>query len=233
MADPLAVSPNLIPAPEPGGEFSFKQMIPTLVFDVAMPIVAFNVLVHYGVSTLWALVAGGLFPALNNLRVWVKSRRLEPLGIIVMTFLVIGTAASLISGSVFFALIKESFLTATFGFICLGSLMTERPLMFYINRQFVAGDDPVRLEWWNGLWEYPAFSTSDTSPQARARRGGDSSTLSYQTCKRPTNGRSVAARRTRFADSQTPGNYWNRVVTAGILKQQAVRFRFKRTIELT
>ena len=29
--------------------------------------------------------------------------------------------------------------------------------MFYINRQFVAGDDPVRLEWWNGLWQYPNF----------------------------------------------------------------------------
>jgi intracellular septation protein A len=151
MADPLAINP------EPAGGFSFKQMLPTLVIDVAMPIVAFNLLTSYGVSTLWALVAGGLFPAINNLRVWVKSRRLEPLGIIVMTFLVIGTAASLISGSVFFALIKESFLTATFGFICLGSLLADRPLMFYINRQFVAGDDPVRLEWWNGLWQYPNF----------------------------------------------------------------------------
>jgi hypothetical protein len=127
------------------------------VFDVAMPIIAFNVLVHYGVSTLLALVAGGVFPAINNIRVWIKSRRLEPLGIIVMTFLAIGTAASLISGSVFFTLIKESFLTATFGFICLGSLLAERPLMFYINRQFVAGDDPAKLAWWNGLWEFPRF----------------------------------------------------------------------------
>jgi intracellular septation protein A len=151
MADPLAINP------EPAGGFSFKQMLPTLVFDVAMPIIAFNVLTRYSVSTLWALVAGGLFPASNNLRVWAKSRRLEPLGLIVMTFLVIGTAASLISGSVFLALIKESFLTATFGFICLGSLLAERPLMFYINRQFIAGDDPVRLEWWNGLWQYPNF----------------------------------------------------------------------------
>ena len=150
MADPLAISP------EPAGG-SFKQMRPTLVFDVAMPIVAFNVLTRYGVSTLWALVVGGFFPASNNLRFWAKSRRLEPLGIIVMTFLVIGTAASLISGSVFVALIKESFLTATFGFICLGSLLAERPLIFDINRQFVAGDDPVRLEWWNGLWQYPNF----------------------------------------------------------------------------
>jgi len=150
MTDPLAISP------EPAGG-SFKPMLPTLVFDVVMPIVTFNVLTHYRVSTLWALVAGGFFPASNNLRVWAKSRRLEPLGIIVMTFLVIGTVASLISGSVFFALIKESFLTATFGFICLGSLLAERPLMFYINRQFVVGDDPVRLDWWNGLWQYPHF----------------------------------------------------------------------------
>jgi hypothetical protein len=150
--DPLAVNP------EPPGNFSFAQMIPTLVVDVAMPIISFNLLIHYGVSTLWALAAGGLFPASNNIRVWIKTRKLEPLGIIVMSFLVVGTAASLISGSVFFALIKESFLTAAFGFICLGSLLAERPLMFYLNRQFVAGDDPVRLAWWNGLWdEFPNF----------------------------------------------------------------------------
>src|SRR5215471_5437523 len=97
MADPLAINP------EPTGGFSFKQMLPTLVFDVAMPIIAFTVLTRYGVSTLWALVAGGIFPAANNLRVWATSRRLEPLGIIVMTFLAIGTVASLISGSVFAA----------------------------------------------------------------------------------------------------------------------------------
>jgi intracellular septation protein A len=132
-------------------------MLPTLVFDVAMPIVAFNALTGYGVSKLWALAAGGLFPAINNLRSWIKSRRLEPLGIIVMAFLAIGTATSLISGSVFFALIKESFLTAAFGLICLGSLLLERPLMFYIIRQFVAGDDPARLAWWNGLWSDPGF----------------------------------------------------------------------------
>ena len=151
MTDPLAINP------EPAGRFSFVEMLPTLVFDVAMPIVVFYVLTRCHVSTLWALVASGLSPAINALRVWVKSRRLQPLGMIVMTLLAIGTAASLISGSVFFALIKESFLTATFGFICLGSLFAARPLMFYINRQFVAGDDSVRLEWWNGLWQYPNF----------------------------------------------------------------------------
>ncbi|HUH85013.1 MAG TPA: VC0807 family protein [Stellaceae bacterium] len=145
------------PAPSPAPRFSFAQMLPTLIFDVAMPIVIFNLLSAYGVPTLWALVAGGLSPAVNNIRIWVKSRRLEPLGIIVMAFLTIGTATSLITGSVFFTLIRESFLTATFGLICLGSLFAERPLLFYIMRQFVAGDDPQRIAWWNGLWEVPQF----------------------------------------------------------------------------
>ena len=165
MADP-AINSDPIPSPEPGAPFSFMQMLPTLVVDVAMPIVMFNLLTHYGVATLWALAAGGLFPALNNLRVWITARKLEPLGIIVMSFLVIGTAASLASGSVFFALIKESFLTATFGFICLGSILAERPLMFYLNRQFVAGDDPVKLEWWNGLWQYPGFRAAQRTVTA-------------------------------------------------------------------
>jgi hypothetical protein len=72
-------NPNAQGHSEPAAGFSFKRLLPTIVFDVAMPIIAFNLLSNYGVSTLWALVAGGLFPALNNLRVWASSRRLEPL----------------------------------------------------------------------------------------------------------------------------------------------------------
>jgi hypothetical protein len=135
----------------------FVQMAPTLVVDVALPILLFYVLTRYQVPVLWALVAGGIPPALNNLRVWIKAGRLEPLGIIVVTFLALGAAASLISGSVFFALVKESVLTGVFGLICLASLLAPRPLLFYIIRQFAAGDDPARIEWWNGLWQHPRF----------------------------------------------------------------------------
>jgi len=95
--------------------------------DGALPVLAFIMLTRAGVSTLYALVAGGVFPAANITRQWVKSRRLDPLGIIVLGFLALGAAASLISGSAFFALTKESFLTATFGLLCLGSLFVSRP----------------------------------------------------------------------------------------------------------
>ena len=81
MVDPLAISP------EPAGRFSFRQVLPTLVFDVAMPVIAFFLLSGYGVSTLWALVASGLSPAINNVRVWAKSRRLNPARMISCRFL--------------------------------------------------------------------------------------------------------------------------------------------------
>jgi hypothetical protein len=144
-------------ASQPARGFSLRRALPALVLDVVVPIVVFNVLVRFGVPTLWALAAGGLFPAFNNIRGWIGSRRLEPLGIIVLGFLVAGTAVSLITGSVFIALAKASILTATFGLICLGSLLAPKPLMFYVVRQFVAGDDPERIEWWNGLWQRPRF----------------------------------------------------------------------------
>jgi hypothetical protein len=51
--------------PEPPGNFSFLQMLPTLVYDVEMPIFAFNLLTKYGVSTLLALVAAESSPALS------------------------------------------------------------------------------------------------------------------------------------------------------------------------
>ena len=141
----------------PSPAFGLRNVLPTLFVDAALPVIVFDVLMARGVAVIWALAAGGVPPALNNLRTWIKARRLEPLGIIVMTLLAVGTLASLISGNVLFALIKGSFLTAAFGLICLGSLFAARPLMFYVFRQFVAGDDAARIESWNLRWDIGGF----------------------------------------------------------------------------
>jgi hypothetical protein len=144
---------------EPG--VSIGQVLPPLVFDLALPVLTYFALTGYGVSKLRALCAGGVFPALNIGRTWIQSRRIQPLGVIVITFIAIGTAAALVSGSVFVALIKDFLLAGTFGLLCLGSLYAPpRPLMFYLLRQFVAGDDPTRLHWWDGLWQRAPFRTA-------------------------------------------------------------------------
>lgn len=141
----------------PAPQFHWRSVVPTLVFDALLPVVIFNVLTAYHAPTLWALLGGGVSPLVNNLRVWITNRRLEPIGVLVLSILVISSAASLISGSVFFALIKDSFFTGAVGLLFLGTLFAARPIVFYIVRGFVAGDDPERIAWWNGLWVHPEF----------------------------------------------------------------------------
>jgi intracellular septation protein A len=138
--------------------FAVRQVLPSLVLDVAMPIIVFFALRAYGVSTLLAIVAGGAFPLINVGRGWILSQRIEPLGMIVITCIIFGTAAALISGSVLVALLKDFVLMGSFGLLFLASVIAaERPVMFYILRQFIAGNDPVRLQWWEGLWQHAGF----------------------------------------------------------------------------
>lgn len=142
----------------PDVHFAVRQVLSSLVLDVAMPIVVFFVLRACGVSTLLAIVAGGAFPLINVGRGWIGSRRIEPLGMIVITCITFGAAAALISGSVFVALLKDFVLLGGFGLLFLVSVIgAERPVMFYILRQFIAGSDPMRLQWWEGLWQHARF----------------------------------------------------------------------------
>src|SRR5262245_45023983 len=145
------------PAPTQTTDFSFKRLLPSLAMDVFLPIITFNALSAMGVSTLLAVTAGGVFPLVSIVRNYAKTKQIDALGAIVLFFLVVGTAASLISGSVFFAIVKDSFLTATFGLIILATLAFGKPLTFSLIRQMVAGQDPVENARWNGLYEIPSF----------------------------------------------------------------------------
>ncbi|HXW85391.1 MAG TPA: VC0807 family protein, partial [Candidatus Binataceae bacterium] len=122
--------PNTLP-PRPDGSPTIRSMGPALIVDAALPAIAYQVLTRYGMSQVGALAFGAVFPAGNILFGFARTRRLDLLGAIVLGFIAIGTATSLLTGNVLFTLIKESFLTATFGLICLWSLAWQRPLMFY------------------------------------------------------------------------------------------------------
>jgi hypothetical protein len=124
---------------------------------VFLPIITFNALSAMGMSTLLAVTAGGVFPLISIVRNYAKTRQVDALGAIVLFFLVVGTAASLISGSVFFAIVKDSFLTATFGLIILVTLALGKPLTFQLIRQMVTAGDPAEYARWGALYEIPSF----------------------------------------------------------------------------
>jgi uncharacterized membrane protein (DUF485 family) len=150
---------NVPPLAPPLGTPNLRAMLPDLVIDGALPAIAYQILSRHGVGDVAALTAGAIFPAANIIRKFVATRRLDLVGAIVLVFIAIGVVTSLISGNVMFVLIKESFITGTVGLLFLSSLLWRRPIIFYLARQFAAGDDPERLAWWNGMWERPRFRT--------------------------------------------------------------------------
>jgi hypothetical protein len=144
------------PAPAGPGT-SLRQLAPSLVVNAVLPWVAFQVLSGRGVPTVPALCLTAIFPLAAVLVSFARSRHADGIGVISLVFIVVGVAASLVSGDVHFVLVKDSFFTGLFGLVFLGSLLGPRPLMFYFGRSFATGGDPARIARWNGLWQYPGF----------------------------------------------------------------------------
>lgn len=143
---------------QPGTGALLRSLLPSIVFSGVLPVVLYQILKRNGVATVPALVAGSVFPIGSTLWSWIKTRRLDFIGVLSLIFILISAAASLISGSTRFTLLKESFFTGLFGLVFLGSLVIARPVMFYIARQFATGGDPEKIAQWGRNWEQqPGF----------------------------------------------------------------------------
>ncbi|HEY3723265.1 MAG TPA: VC0807 family protein [Acidimicrobiia bacterium] len=153
IRDPAATAP-----PEEG--FRVRSFLNgSVALDVVVPIVAYQAMVQLlGVSRVPALVLSGAFPAMNVVRRYVRDRRVDPIGVIVLVSILVGAVVSLASGSEKLTLLRESFLTAAFGVAFLVSLAVGKPVMFLLVRQFVAQEDEHRLAEWDAMWsDVPEF----------------------------------------------------------------------------
>jgi hypothetical protein len=135
-----------------------RSIVPTLVVDGLCPFLVYVLLRRFapGVSEITALAAGALFPVTRGiLEVWHR-RRVDIIGTIVLVGIGVSIIALLVGGTPKVLLIRESFITGALGALALTSFAWPRPLLFYIGRQFSAGDDPAAVEQFNGLWQRPA-----------------------------------------------------------------------------
>jgi hypothetical protein len=137
-----------------------RNLAPSLLINAVLPFLLYQYLTAHQVSTVNALSATAVFPIAGITLGWVRTRRLDIIGVISLIFIVPGVLTSLISGSPQFFLIKESVLTGLFGLSFLGSLLLPRPLMFYLSRQFYSGGDPSRAARFEERWQFPSFRFS-------------------------------------------------------------------------
>ena len=127
-----------------------------VVFDIAGPLVAYQLLRSAGQSAVSALVLSGVFPALGVLAGLVRHRRVDVLGILVLAGIAVGTILGLLSGNARLVLLEGSVPTAMFGLFCLASLWSSRPLIYRFALEFMGADTPKGRDF-AALWRYPGF----------------------------------------------------------------------------
>lgn len=128
-----------------------------LIVDVALPWLTWRILEGNGVPAVWALAAAVLFPGASVLFTWLRERRVEAIGIAVVVTIALGIAMALISDEARFGLLKAAPAFGLFGFACLVSLATPRPLMFFVARHFQTAGDPNKAAEWNARMELAGF----------------------------------------------------------------------------
>jgi hypothetical protein len=126
------------------------------VFDIAGPLVIYQVLRSHGASEVKALVLSGIFPALGVLYTVVRHRRLDAIGALVLIGIAVGTILGLASGNARLVLIEGSVPTGIFGLVCLGSLWTRRPLIYRFALEFIGPDTPKGRDF-ASRWRYAGF----------------------------------------------------------------------------
>lgn len=146
--------------------FRLAMFVPTLLVDVIAPIAIFKTLGWLGATPVWALAGGCVPPLLNNLRTWTRSRRLDPVGILIMASMATGVMGSIISGNLGSRIVTDCVIGSAWGAAFLGSLIVGRPVLFFLIRAVVAGEDAERTDIWNSLWHYAAFRSAMRSMTA-------------------------------------------------------------------
>jgi hypothetical protein len=129
--------------------------LPILLLDMVLPYLTYRYLIRRapGMPLAAVLAWTTVFPAAANILSVVRRRRLDIIGIIVLTGIVMSIGAVRLGGDPRILLIRESFVTGTLGLLSLVSLTFPRPLMFYVGREFMTGNDPARVAEFDALWQ--------------------------------------------------------------------------------
>jgi len=126
------------------------------IFDIGGPLLAYNLLRSNGFSTVAALILSGLFPVVGMIVGFIGHRRVDAVGVLVLAGIVVGAILGLVSRNPKLVLDEGSVSTGVFGLICLGSLATDKPMMYRFALEFM-GPDTERGREFADLRQYKEF----------------------------------------------------------------------------
>lgn len=126
-----------------GAELLVNLALPWLVYRLAEP--------AYG--EFYALVMSSIPPTLWALGELAWHRRVDALSAIVLAGIGLSIGAMALGGSPRLLLVRESLISGLIGVLFLGSLLTAKPLIYYLARATVLRESAERQrdfeEWWD------------------------------------------------------------------------------------
>jgi hypothetical protein len=132
-------------------------LVPIVVFDIAGPIIVQSVARSHGASITLALALSGIPPAAWILVRMLSRRRVDAVGVFVLSSIILATLIGLATGSGRLYLLDGAILTGVFGLVCLASLATSRPVMFHFALESYGGPESPRGKEFADRWRYAAF----------------------------------------------------------------------------
>ncbi len=145
------------PSWEPGIP-SLREHLPSLVWGAALPLgVYFLVRRHVHTDTQALIIAGGFSVAWIVVQ-FVRQRKVDVVGAVVLFGFAVGVVSStLLGGNAYVLKVRDAAFTALFGVACIITLFThERPALFYVGRYLSAGSDPAKVSAFDQLHEVPS-----------------------------------------------------------------------------
>lgn len=128
-------------------------LLPSIVISALFPLVIYWLASPY-MSTLSVLILMAVPPVLYSVYGWIRARRIDLISIITLFTLVVSMVLALLVHDPHLLLLRDSYLTGTFGLLCLLSLMTSKPAAYYVYKwMFVR--TPEQLASLDGNWKLP------------------------------------------------------------------------------
>src|SRR5579859_7922479 len=136
-------------------KLSLKDLFISLL-NVGLPLLMVFLLEKYVHTTeITALSIASVVPILSSIAELVRNRRLDLIAIFFLLGLLSSIVAIFLGGSVQLLVIRESLFTGALGLASFVSLLLPRPLMFYVGRQMLCGNDTAKLARFNAGWNDP------------------------------------------------------------------------------
>jgi hypothetical protein len=141
-AAPAEAAPAKAASAQAPNRSRLSTLAPILVFDVGGPLAVYYGLRAAGLSTVLSLILSGALPVLGIALSLARGRRLDAIGVLVLTGIVVGTVLGLVTGSAHAVLLDGTVPTFVFGVVCLVSLRWERPLMYRFALESMGSETP-------------------------------------------------------------------------------------------